>query len=115
VTLTLARLNTASTTQALAWLEGLYEHSPWIVAQALSQRPFKTLAQFKLAMVGVVREASREQQFALVLAHPEFAGNAGISHNPLETITNDDADLGVQAFQELLETLAADMNKPDNL
>uniref|UniRef100_UPI0012F7F8D6 hydantoinase/carbamoylase family amidase n=1 Tax=Azohydromonas aeria TaxID=2590212 RepID=UPI0012F7F8D6 len=33
-------------------------------------------------------------------------GNAGISHNPLETITNDDADLCVQAFQNLLAQLA---------
>jgi N-carbamoyl-L-amino-acid hydrolase len=32
-------------------------------------------------------------------------GNSGISHNPLETITNDDAQLCVQAFQRLLEQL----------
>jgi N-carbamoyl-L-amino-acid hydrolase len=32
--------------------------------------------------------------------------NAGISHNPLEAITNDDAELSVQAFQRLLEGLA---------
>ncbi len=31
--------------------------------------------------------------------------NAGISHNPLEAITNDDADLCVRAFQHLLEQL----------
>ncbi len=30
-------------------------------------------------------------------------GNAGISHNPLETITNDDAQLCVDAFMHLLE------------
>ena len=32
--------------------------------------------------------------------------NAGISHNPLESITNDDAELAVRAFQALLEQLA---------
>jgi N-carbamoyl-L-amino-acid hydrolase len=32
-------------------------------------------------------------------------GNAGISHNPLESITADDADLCVQAFQHLIEHL----------
>jgi N-carbamoyl-L-amino-acid hydrolase len=32
-------------------------------------------------------------------------GNAGISHNPLETITSDDADLAVQAFLQLLHDL----------
>ncbi|HET8869298.1 MAG TPA: 2-oxo-4-hydroxy-4-carboxy-5-ureidoimidazoline decarboxylase [Aquabacterium sp.] len=33
-------------------------------------------------------------------------GNAGISHNPLETITADDAQLCVEAFQHLLNDLA---------
>ncbi len=34
-------------------------------------------------------------------------GNSGISHNPLETITADDAELCVAAFSNLLERLAA--------
>jgi len=34
--------------------------------------------------------------------------NAGISHNPLESITNDDADLCVRAFQHLLDQLATE-------
>ncbi|MBX3624944.1 MAG: 2-oxo-4-hydroxy-4-carboxy-5-ureidoimidazoline decarboxylase [Rhizobacter sp.] len=33
-------------------------------------------------------------------------GNSGISHNPLETITSDDAQLCVEAFQTLLNDLA---------
>jgi len=32
--------------------------------------------------------------------------NAGISHNPLEGVTNDDTELSVRAFQQLLEGLA---------
>ena len=36
--------------------------------------------------------------------------NAGISHNPLEGITNHDADLCVQAFQNLLDQLASDLS-----
>ena len=33
-------------------------------------------------------------------------GRAGISHNPLETVTDDDAQLAVDAFRHLLENLA---------
>jgi beta-ureidopropionase / N-carbamoyl-L-amino-acid hydrolase len=33
--------------------------------------------------------------------------NAGISHNPLESITNDDTELCVRAFQNLLDQLAS--------
>jgi N-carbamoyl-L-amino-acid hydrolase len=32
--------------------------------------------------------------------------NAGISHNPLESSTNHDIQLGVEAFQHLLAQLA---------
>ena len=34
--------------------------------------------------------------------------NAGISHNPLESTTNHDAELSVRAFQALLQQLAAE-------
>ena len=34
--------------------------------------------------------------------------NAGISHNPLEAVNNDDADLTVHAFMNLLDQLARD-------
>ena len=36
--------------------------------------------------------------------------NAGISHNPLEAITNDDAELCVRAFQNLLDQLALELS-----
>ena len=74
--LTLQALNDAPRDQALAMVDGLYEHSPWIAEQALASRPFRSLAQFKHAMATVVRAASREQQLALVRAHPELAGKA---------------------------------------
>jgi len=32
-------------------------------------------------------------------------GNSGISHNPLESITVDDTELCVRAFQHLVENL----------
>jgi len=34
--------------------------------------------------------------------------NSGISHNPLEGVTADDADLAVRAFRQLVEQLAAE-------
>jgi N-carbamoyl-L-amino-acid hydrolase len=75
-TLTLQELNEAPHDQALALADGLYEHSPWIAAQAMANRPFRSLAHFKHCMAKVVNTASREQQLALVHAHSELAGNA---------------------------------------
>jgi N-carbamoyl-L-amino-acid hydrolase len=37
--------------------------------------------------------------------------NSGISHNPLESSTNDDIQLGVEAFQRLLENLAQEIQR----
>ena len=39
-------------------------------------------------------------------------GNSGISHNPLEAITADDAELCVAAFSQLLEQLAEQLVEP---
>ena len=34
-------------------------------------------------------------------------GNGGISHNPLESVTVDDAELAIAAFQQMVEGIAA--------
>ena len=86
--MTLDEINTVPAAQALAWLCGLYEHSPWIVDAALQQRPFKSLAQLKRALVEVVRHAGREPQLALLRAHPELAGQAIIA----KSLTAESAD-----------------------
>ncbi|MFN3375860.1 MAG: 2-oxo-4-hydroxy-4-carboxy-5-ureidoimidazoline decarboxylase [Burkholderiaceae bacterium] len=78
-TLTLAQLNEAPLAQALAWLDGTYEHSPWIAERALAQRPFRSLAQLRQALVQAVRTASTEEQLSLIRAHPELAGKAMVS------------------------------------
>ncbi|GKS75596.1 2-oxo-4-hydroxy-4-carboxy-5-ureidoimidazoline decarboxylase [Acidovorax sp. SUPP950] len=78
--LTLEQLNAAPPEEAAHLLDGLYEHSPWIAAQALAARPFRSLAQFKHAMVRVLAQAPREAQLALVRAHPELAGKAMVAN-----------------------------------
>ena len=75
-TITLEQVNQASTAEALALLGGLYEHSPWIAEKALASRPFRTLAQLKYALTAVVNAASKDEQLALLRAHPELAGKA---------------------------------------
>ena len=41
--LSLPQLNAAPLADASQWLDGLYEHSPWIAQAALAHRPFKSL------------------------------------------------------------------------
>jgi N-carbamoyl-L-amino-acid hydrolase len=77
--LTIESLNAAAPAEALAVLDGIYEHSPWIVEAALARRPFRSLAHMKLVLAGVVREAERARQLGLVHAHPELAGKAVVA------------------------------------
>ena len=86
--LTLEQLNTASATEAAKLLDGLYEHSPWIAQAALAHRPFRSLAQLKNLMAGIVREASIEAQLSLIRAHPELAGKAMVG----QTLTAESTD-----------------------
>ncbi|QXL85645.1 2-oxo-4-hydroxy-4-carboxy-5-ureidoimidazoline decarboxylase [Comamonas sp. NLF-1-9] len=77
--LTLDEINTAPLADAPRLLDGIYEHSPWVAEEAMTQRPFATLAQLKWALVQAVQEAGVEAQLALIRAHPELAGKAMVS------------------------------------
>ena len=93
--LTLEQINTASTAEALHALDGVYEHSPWIAEQALSQRPFRTLAQLKHALALAVRTASDEMQLGLIRAHPELAGKAMVDQSLTAESTGEQSKAGL--------------------
>ncbi len=95
VTLNLDQVNAAGAAEAMALLEGTYEHSPWIVERALPQRPFSSLAQLKLALVAVVREAGHEAQLRLIRAHPELAGKAMVAKTLTAESTHEQGQAGL--------------------
>jgi 2-oxo-4-hydroxy-4-carboxy-5-ureidoimidazoline decarboxylase len=72
--LSLADVNRMSASELRAALGGVFEHSPWVAERAGTARPFPSLAALHAAMVSVVRAASREEQLALLRAHPDLAG-----------------------------------------
>ena len=93
--LTLEQLNAAPAAEAAALLDGLYEHSPWIAGAALAQRPFRSLAHIKHAMVQVLAQAAPEQQLGLIRAHPELAGKAMVSKTLTAESTNEQDKAGL--------------------
>jgi N-carbamoyl-L-amino-acid hydrolase len=113
-TLTLDFLNTAPLGEAAQALDGLYEHSPWIVAQALSKRPFVSLAAFKHACVQALAAGNREAQLALIRAHPELAGKAMLDNTLTADSTLEQSKAGLtrctsEEFAQL-QQLNADYN-----
>ena len=53
---------------------GVFEHSPWVAKSAWRKKPFGSLGALHAAMMQAVAEAGKEDQLALVRAHPELAG-----------------------------------------
>ena len=113
-TITLKQLNAASLEEACALLDGLYEHSPWIVRAALQQRPFTSLAQLKQTLAEIVTDATQEAQLALLRAHPELAGKAMVDKSLTAESTLEQSKAGLTqctpAEFEKIQTLNAAYN-----
>ncbi len=103
--LTLEQINAAHQDDFTQWLDGTYEHSPWIAQAAWSQRPFASLVQLKAALARVVRQAAPEQQLALICAHPELAGKAMVGESLTAESINEQSKAGLTACtpEELVE------------
>ncbi|WP_407714005.1 2-oxo-4-hydroxy-4-carboxy-5-ureidoimidazoline decarboxylase [Comamonas testosteroni] len=93
--LTLEQLNAADAATATGLLDGLYEHSPWIAAKALEQRPFKSMAHIKHAMAKVLAESSEQAQLDLIRAHPELAGKQMETNTLTAESTNEQKKAGL--------------------
>ncbi len=111
---TLDQLNDATQAEAEQMLDGLYEHTPWIAAEALKQRPFRSLAQLKWAMADVLARADVDAQLALIRAHPELAGKAMVAKSLTAESTNEQSKAGLtdctpEEF-ERIQRLNADYN-----
>ncbi|HEY9224575.1 MAG TPA: 2-oxo-4-hydroxy-4-carboxy-5-ureidoimidazoline decarboxylase [Variovorax sp.] len=93
--LSIDALNAASPTEALALLDGVYEHSPWIAERALAARPFRSLQHLKHAMARVVNDAGADAQLRLIRAHPELAGKAMAANTLTAESTNEQRKAGL--------------------
>jgi len=95
MSLTLDRLNAASSEGFVALLDGVYEHSPWIAEAAAAARPFKTVIHLKHALAQVVRQAGADRQKALIRAHPELAGKAAVAGQLTAESTSEQSKAGL--------------------
>ena len=70
--------------QALGWI---FEESPWVAERAWDSRPFADVDTLHQQMTLVVSRAARDEQLALLRAHPDLGARARMS----------DASVGEQA------------------
>jgi len=76
-------------------LDGLYEHSPWVAQAALARGPFRSLAHLKHELAQVVAQATRDEQLALLRAHPELAGKAMVDGTLTTASTDEQSKAGL--------------------
>lgn len=95
--ITIAELNTLGPDVLEARLGHLFEHSPWIVRDALAGRPFASREAFHAALCAVVREASSDAQVALIREHPDLVGRAALAGTLTPSSTSEQAGAGLSA------------------
>lgn len=78
----------------------LFEHSPWIVAQAETMRPFKDLLALHAGLMKVVAHAGPEAQLALLRAHPKLADKTQVKAGLTKESASEQASVGLNALTE---------------
>jgi 2-oxo-4-hydroxy-4-carboxy-5-ureidoimidazoline decarboxylase len=104
----LSDINALDRTSFVATLGGVFEHSPWIAERAYEDRPFAGVDELHSAMVDVVQTASRDEQLALIRAHPELAGRAMVRNQMTPDSTQEQSGAGLtscspEEYQRLVD------------
>ncbi|UOD49921.1 2-oxo-4-hydroxy-4-carboxy-5-ureidoimidazoline decarboxylase [Orrella daihaiensis] len=73
MTITLDQINGAGEADLVTLLDGIYEHSAWIVRHAAGKRPFASLTALKHGLTEIVNQAAEHAQLELIRAYPEIA------------------------------------------
>ena len=91
----LAAVNALDETAFAAALGGVFEHSPWVAKRAYAARPFASVEALHAAMLDVVGRAGRDEQIALIRAHPELAGRAMVAETLTAASTREQSGAGL--------------------
>lgn len=74
--MTLDELNASDRDRFVAALGSIFEASPWAAERAWPHRPFASLDALHRAMTAEVSASSRDEQLALLCAHPDLGARA---------------------------------------
>jgi 2-oxo-4-hydroxy-4-carboxy-5-ureidoimidazoline decarboxylase len=77
--MTIADLNGMDRDEFVESIGWVFEHSPWVAERAHAAQPFASIEALHAAMVDEMRRATRDQQLALLRAHPDLGARAGMS------------------------------------
>ena len=73
----------------------IFEDSPWVAERAWQRRPFANFEELREALTDEMYAASREEQIALIKAHPDLAGKAAVAGELTPESTGEQASAGL--------------------
>lgn len=98
--ITLPYLNQSTQPAFTAALGHLFEHSPWVAEQTWPHRPFADAASLHAALCATMRAAPREEQLALIRAHPDLAGRLAQQNRLTAESTREQASAGLDRLTD---------------
>jgi OHCU decarboxylase len=96
--ITLAELNTADRAAFVRDVGFVFEHSPWIAAEAWAGRPFRDREDLHQALCAVVSGADIDRKLALIRAHPDLAGKAAVAKQLSAESSREQASAGLDSL-----------------
>jgi len=79
----LGRLNALPADEFVETLSTIYEHSSWVAAAVLAQRPYASVDGLAAALAQAVADSGTDAQLLLIRAHPELGARLRVR----ETLT----------------------------
>jgi 2-oxo-4-hydroxy-4-carboxy-5-ureidoimidazoline decarboxylase len=100
MTATLADLNCVALADFAAAIGDTFELAPWVAEAAYAKRPFATVADLHVAMMGAVRAQPRDKQLGFLRQHPDLAGKAARAGTITEDSKREQASVGLDALSD---------------
>ena len=88
-------LNRMAVSEFAAKFGDVAEHSPWIAERAAGGRPFADRDGVVDAFAAALRGATRDEQLAVLRAHPDLAGRAAVAGALTESSRKEQAGAGL--------------------
>ena len=88
-------LNQMAVAEFAATFGDVAEHSPWVAERAACARPFADRDAVAEAFAAALRGAARDEQLAVLRAHPDLAGRAAIAGDLSEDSRREQAGAGL--------------------
>ena len=100
MTVTLADLNRVALVDFAAAIGDAFELAPWVAEAAYAKRPFETVTDLHVAMMGAVRAQPRDRQLGFLRQHPDLAGKAARAGTITEDSKREQASVGLDALSD---------------